>query len=733
MITMRVTPSPKLFAAVVLTALCVLGNPALAQEAATPVPQESIPPEAAPSVPGVAPGQEALPLEEQAAPDGSITPPVIAVPPEALVPAPTAPLPDTEATYVINLRDADIRSLSEQVSEITDRTLVLDPNVSGVVTVISANPLTASGVWELFQSVLAVQGYVALPSGNLWRIVPQATIREGGTTPQETPNPGRLDVITELVPLRNFPATTAVAALRPLVASYGYIEAIVDTNTLVITDTAENVRRIEDIVRTLDVDNGQQVYSVRLRNADATQVAEALKGALGTPVEGAPGNALVPRITVDPRSNTILVNADPQTFAIARDIAANLDIPGPPAPSNLPVTRVYNLRFADAASMAEVLQGLVGSGGIATNPVTEALPDPDFFSGEVVDATLGQLETAPIESFTAPTEENISIQPVVASNAIIVRAREEVQADLAALIGQLDQRRPQVLIEAAIVEVSGDIAEALGVQLGFGSAAPPAGFAATSFSPQGPTLRNILALLDAPVAPGISPQGLSIGLSREDQFGLLLQALGTSTKANLLSNPSITTLDNQPAEIVVGQNVPFRTGSFTSEGSTQSTIERRDVGITMRVVPRVNQGDVVQLDITQEVSSLSQAAVQGAADIITNTRVIKTTVLADNGGTIVLGGLISDDRQTNRTGVPGLSRLPVVGGLFRSTQESARRQTLFVFLRPTILRTRGDVSAVSGNRFQRLRAIEADPNDQRSLLTEPKPVRRLPVEIDGLY
>lgn len=538
-------------------------------------------------------------------------------------------------------------------------------------------------------------------------------------------------MITELVPLRNFPATTAVAALRPLVASYGYIEAIVDTNTLVITDTAENVRRIEDIVRALDVDNGQQVYSIRLRNADATEVGAALQGTLGTPVEGAPGNALLPKITVDARSNTILLTADPETFAVARDIAVNLDIPGPPAPSLVPVTRVYNLRFADAASMAEVLQGLVSSGGLATNPVTEALPDPDFFSGEVVDATLGQLaDPPPVASLAA---EDISIQAVVASNAIVVRARAEVQADLAALIGQLDQRRPQVLIEAAIVEVSGDIAEALGIQLGFGSAAPPAGFAATSFSPGGPTLRNILNLLGAPVTPGISPQGLSIGLSREDQFGVLLQALGSSSKANLLSNPSITTLDNQPAEIIVGQNVPFRTGSFTSEGSTQNTIERRDVGITMRVVPRVNQGDVVQLDITQEVSSLAQASVQGAADIITNKRSIKTTVLADNGGTIVLGGLISDDRQSNRTDVPGLSRLPVVGGLFKSSQETARRQTLFVFLRPTILRTRGDVSAVSGNRFQRLRAIEANPGDQGSLLTEPKPVRRLPVEIDGLY
>lgn len=705
-----------------------LAGQAVAQVADTPAP--------AAGEPAIIEETVLPPPEEPAAPGPSDATPVEGLSPEAYVPLPAIGsddqvLPDSGPTFVINLRDADIRSLSEQVSEITSRTLVLDPNVTGVVTVISTTPLTAAGVWELFQSVLSVQGFAALPAGDLWRIVPQAAIREGGTTPQETPNPGRLDVITELVPLRNFPAATAVAALRPLVASFGYIEAIVDTNTLVVTDTAENVRRIEDIVRALDVDNGQEVYSIRIRNADAQEVGAALQGALGSAVEGAAGNTLIPRVTVDARSNTILLTTDSRTIEVARDIVADLDVPGPPVPSVLPVTRVYSLRFADAESMAEVLQGLVGSGGIATNPIAESLPDPDFFSGEVVDATLGQLATAPpVSSLQA---EDISIQAVVDSNAVVVRARAEVQADLAALIGQLDQRRPQVLIEAAIVEVSGDIAEALGVQLGFGAAAPPAGFAATSFSPGGPTLRNILTLLGTRVAGSVSPQGLSIGLSNEDEFGILLQALGSSTKANLLSNPSITTLDNQAAEIVVGQNVPFRTGSFTSEGSTQNTIERRDVGITMRVIPRVNQGDVVQLDIEQEASSLAQSTVQGAADLITNTRSIKTTVLADNGGTIVLGGLISDDRQSTQTDVPGLSRIPVVGGLFRSRQESARRQTLFVFLRPTILRTRGDAQAIAGSRFQRLRAIEAVPPHQGSLLLAPKPVQRLPVEIDGLY
>ncbi|MCU0800954.1 MAG: type II secretion system secretin GspD [Rhodobacteraceae bacterium] len=637
--------------------------------------------------------------------------------------------PNPDETFVINLRDADIRALAEQVAEITDRTLILDPNVTGIVTVISTEALDKDGVWELFQSVLAVQGYAALPSGNLWRIVPQQVIREGGGAIESTDQPGRLDVVTRLVPLQNFPAATAVGALRPLVASFGYIEAVVDTNTLVITDTAENVARIESIARALDADDGQQVFTIPIRNANAADVGAAIQNVLGTDAAGTVGG---PRVTVDARANLLLLSADQPTYDMVLAIVADLDVPGRAVPSAVPVTRVYNLRFADATALADVLRGLVGSSGAgvqATNPVAEALPP-------AVDPATGQPVAPvppPVSSFAA---EEITIQPALESNAIVVRARAEVQADLAALIAELDQRRPQVLIEAAIVEVSGDISEQLGVQLGLGAGTPPGGFAATSFSTAGPSLDGILSLLGVPAAGAISG-GVSIGLAREDRFGLLLQALGQSSKANLLSTPSITTLDNQAAEIVVGQNVPFRTGSFDRGGDGSNaftTIERQDVGITMRVVPRVNQGDVIQLDIAQEVSSLVNTSVAGAADLITNRRSIQTTVLADNGGTIVLGGLITDDRQSTRSEVPGLGRAPLIGGLFRSRSESNRRQTLFVFLRATILRDGADTAQVASDRFQRLRAIEAVPVDEQgSLLTAPQPIRRLPVEIEGLY
>lgn len=660
---------------------------------------------------------------------------------------------DAPETFVISLRDADIRALAEQVSEITGRTLILDPSVEGEVTVISAEPLDAAGVWELFQSVLRVQGFAALRSGSIWRVIPQETVREAGGLLGDAPDAGAQDVVTRLVQLRNFPVATAVGALRPLVASFGYIEALPETNTLVITDNVENVDRIEAIALTLDQGDGTQVSTIPVRNADAAEIAEAL-----TSILSPEGGGLAPRVAVESRSNVLLVRGDAEMVARVRLLAEELDQPGRELPSLIPVTRVYRLAFADAAALVEVLRGVIGiQSASAINPVAVSLEDqvrpavpfedPGVANGfGLGDDGAGIVDDGPVETelaFAAPppvaslAAEDITIQPAPAINAVVVRARAEVQADLGALIAQLDQRRPQVLIEAAIVEISGEISEQLGVQLGFGSAAPSAGFAATSFSPAGLTLRNILRLLRVPTAVGVADEGLSVGLSSEDEFGILVQALARSSRANLLSTPSITTLDNQVAEIVVGQNVPFRTGEFSTEGNNSNnpftTIERQDVGITLRVNPRITQGDIVQLEVVQEVSSLIEPTVQDAADIITSQRQIRTTVLADNGATIVLGGLITDDRLSSDTKVPLLGDIPVVGRLFGSDAESGAKRTLFVFLRPTILRTRSAVTSVSDNRFQRLKSIEATATPSASLLREPKPIRRLPVEINGLY
>ena len=277
------------------------------------------------------------------------------------------------------------------------------------------------------------------------------------------------------------------------------------------------------------------------------------------------------------------------------------------------------------------------------------------------------------------------------------------------------------------------VAERLGVQLGLGPNVPQGAIAATSFNNGGGTsLAAVLAAVGVQSGTALST-GLTIGAGVND-FGILVQALSQSTRARLLSTPSVTTLDNEPATIVVGQNVPFRTGSFATDGNTLTpftTIERRDVGITMNVVPRITDGNVVQLSIEQEISSLTQAAVEGAADLVTNRRVINTTVMADNRGTVVLGGLITDDTTRGKSKVPVLGDVPVIGELFKSRNARNAQRTLFVFLRPTILRSRADVEAASTARYNRVRAADA-VTLPKTILKE-KRVRQLPLEIQGLY
>jgi general secretion pathway protein D len=291
------------------------------------------------------------------------------------------------------------------------------------------------------------------------------------------------------------------------------------------------------------------------------------------------------------------------------------------------------------------------------------------------------------------------------------------------------------MIEAAIAEITGDDAEQLGIQIGAGGAAltGPSG-GGTSFSNTGPSMSQILGALGVPIA-SLLGEGATANINVTDNFSLLVQALGVSTKANLLSVPQVTVLDNAPAEIVVGQNVPFVTGSIltnTSSATPYTTIERGDVGITLRIIPRINAGEVVRLDVSQEASSIATGLTVSASDIITNRRSINTTVLADNGQTIVLGGLVSDDTMESKRQVPILGDIPIVGELFKSRKESRTKRTLFIFLKPTILRTSDDATAIAKEKYDRLRADEAANRRKNSLLLNPPPPR-LTVEIDGIY
>lgn len=615
-------------------------------------------------------------------------------------------LDDTNADFVINLRNTDIAVLAEQVSEITERTLVINPGLNGEVTVISAKPLTQTGVWQLFQSMLRVRGFVAVDAGVIWEVVPEteALARAGGQ-----PIGGRAgeqDMITKLLPLERLPSSEAVRVLRPLVAQTGYIEAVADPNAIILTDTQANVDRIIAIAKTFDTPAEQRTEVIRFSFAEAEAVAAAMTDVLGT-------SGTAAKISVDAASNVMLVRGTERDINQIRELAQDLDVAPRSNPQVQKRTHLYELEYADAEVIAEIVANTLQGGTDIVNPVAQA-----------VDGSTSSQPTGP-----AP---EVSVQASTQTNAVVIRGTSEQIQEAISLIAALDQRPAQVMIEAAIVEVSGDVAERLGVQLGLADNLPDRGIAATSFGNGGASLGNVLAALGVSQAAGLA-SGLTIGGSA-DNFGILIQALSQSTQANLLSTPSITTTDNKPATIVVGQNVPFRTGSFATDGNTATpftTIERRDVGITMQVLPRVTSNGIVRLEIAQEVSSLVNANVEGAADLITNRRVIETTVQAQDGGTIVLGGLITDDNRASNGKVPGLGDAPIIGSLFRSRSNDQTRRTLFVFMRPTVIDSQNKAQSVANRQFQRLRKADA-AEPPRSLLQERK-VNRMPLEINGLY
>lgn len=620
--------------------------------------------------------------------------------------AQSAVLNDDKADFVINLRNAEISVLAEQVSEITDRTLVINPGLTGDVTVISAKPLTQAGVWSLFQSMLRVRGFVAVEAGVIWEIIPETqSVAKGGTIAPGG-RAGDQDVITKLVPLDRLPSAEAVRVLRPLVAQTGYIEALTDPNAIIITDTQANVDRIVAIARTFDTPAEQRTEVIRFNFAEADTVAQAMTDVLGSSGTGA-------KISVDVASNVLLVRGNERDISLIRQLARDLDVAPRTNPQVQKRTHLYALKFGDAEVVAEIVANTLQGGTDIVNPVAEAVD--------------GQAPAQP----SGPAPE-VSIEASTETNSIVIRGTSNQIQEATSLIAALDQRPKQVMIEAAIVEVSGDVAERLGVQLGLGDNLPNGGIAATSFGNGGTSLGNVLSALGVSQASGLA-SGLTLGGSA-DNFGILVQALSQSTQANLLSTPSITTTDNKAATIVVGQNVPFRTGSFSTDGNTATpftTIERRDVGITMQVLPRVTSNGIVRLEIAQEVSSLVNANVEGAADLITNRRVIETTVQAQDGGTVVLGGLITDDSRSSLGKVPGLGDVPVIGGLFRSKSNDQTRRTLFVFMRPTIIDSQHKANAVAKRQYQRVRKADA-AEPPRSLLKERK-VERLPLEINGLY
>ena len=638
----------------------------------------------------------------------------------AAAPAPATPPPASIAAsngddkITVNFVNADIQSVIKTVGQHTGRNFILDPRVTGTVNIVSDRPVSRDLLYQIFLSALRVQGYAAVEEGGFVKIVPEAEAKTsaGPVGEQAARVPGDR-IVTQVFILQHESAVQLVPVLRPLVTANNFIAAYAANNAIVITDYAENVRRIERIIRSIDLPSGAEVQIIRLANASAIDIAQMLQRVVPemSPTPSSPGTPPKAAVAVDTRTNSLLVRSDaPQVMARIKSLALGLDTPGAGS-GNI---YVVFLRNAEAVRIAETLRALMS--GAESSRTTTTLTTP---GGNTQTQTTASLSTASGPS-ASPSPSSV-IQAYPPTNSIIITATEPLYRSLRTVIDSLDQRRQQVYVEALIVEVATGLAAEFGVQWNAGTNVGNGQtvFGGTNFST---TIgSNILNIAQDPRNAG---NGLNVGLIRGTlkipgtnieiaNLQVLARALEGDSGANVLSTPNVLTLDNEEAKIVVGQNVPFITGSYTpvagSANNPFQTIERKDIGITLRVTPTVSEAGAVKLKIFQEVSSVTRdKALVQSADIITNKRSLESTVLVDNGQIVVLGGLIQDDQQSSVDKVPLLGDIPWIGALFKYESRSRKRTNLMIFLRPVIVKDERGAAAITADRYEYIRNLQSD-------------------------
>lgn len=591
-----------------------------------------------------------------------------------------------EETWRLNLKDADIRAFVTQVADITGYSFVVDPRVKGKVTVLSSAPMNKDEIYDLFLAVLQVHGFTAIPGEEVIKVVQQVDAKQSAESLDRFTQVPSEQLITRVIQIDNANALELVPILRPLVAKYGHLAGVAAANALIVSDHSSNIRRIEQIVRELDSPSKYEVEVIQLEEAWVGDMVELLQE-LAPDELGQGGGENAARkysVTADERSNRLILRGDETFREKMRSLITKLDQPSATGGT----TKVIRLSHADAENLTEILKGVMG----------ELAKESSGSNGSAG----GNSGTSRNSGFAVFADEGL--------NALVVRGEPSMMQEAEQIVQALDVRRAQVMIEAAIVEISDELGQDLGVQLAVGDesgeSTPVAG---TNFNNVGRSLGDVLGaiLTDSLIEPATGGITLGAGQRNEDgiSWGILLQALSTSAAANLLSTPSIITLDNQESEIIVGQNVPFRTGqsTVTGDGTTNpfTTIERRDIGLTLKVTPTISADGLVRLVVEQTTENIGDS-VESASDIITNKREIKTTVLADDGETIVLGGLTTDDLQINKSKVPLLGDIPVLGRLFSSESERRVKRNLLVFLRPTIMLGKAESIAATDKKFQSL-------------------------------
>ena len=605
-----------------------------------------------------------------------------------------------QETWQMATKGANIQEFVAQVARITGKTFIVDPKLKGQVTVISDTPLGKDGVYALFLSVLRLQNYTAVPSGDVIRIQQSAT---GKQTPGVLGRPEAAapeELMTEVIAVQNTASDELLKLLRPLIPQYGHIGSVTNPNVVIISDHADNILRLKKLIREIDVADEDEVVMVPLQEAWVGNVAAILEKVAPDQIGSAAKGPTKVQVIANERNNSLVLRGKPRPIAEVMKIIDKLDRPATTTDS----TQVVLLSHADAENISKILTSVVGQSSKAGKEANQ----------------------------------DVTIAADTTLNAIVVKADPGTMSEILTLLEKLDTPRAQVMIEAAIVEVAIDEGSSLGVEMaagdGGGDSVP---LVSTSLNGVISTVLagtisadnseisviNGLSSITSPTLAGakIDTEGVS--------FGAVVNALANNSDANLLSTPSILTLDNQEAKILVGREVPFRTGSFSTTGDGTSnpftTVNRQDVGIELVVTPHVFENNDVRMEILQKITNVINTPVGGSAfaDVVTSKRTIETTVLAADGQTIVLGGLIQDDINSTNVRVPVLGKIPLLGALFRSTTKDRTKTNLLVFLRPTILQSTENSTQLSLDRYQQIWELDQPKN------TQPASVN----DLDGLY
>lgn len=659
-----------------------------------------------------------------------------AIPPEGVATA-------GNGMVTLNLRNADLQALIVTVSEATGKNFIVDPRVKAKVNLISAKPMPPDELYNVFLSVLQVHGFAAVPKGEVIKIVPDVNAKQDGVeVSPPTRAVGADELVTEVVTLRHVQAAPLLTALRQLMPQQAALSVHPESNSLILTDRAGNVARMKDILARVDHPGSDEIETIRLKHASATDIVKTLtqlrsrmgpgsaRPAGGT-APGAANNPSISSFAADERTNSVLLSGDKAEREKLRAVVVYLDTPMERAGN----TQVFYLKYARASDLVPILQG-------SNRPVSRAGSTTTAGGSSSGLAGGGSMNTSGSGNVNAGLvgiggRQDAIVLADEATNALVITAPPSVMRELESIVQQLDIRRAQVLVEAIIAELSDDFSRKLGVQM-----------AAYSPKNKGPvgvsTFNGLLAAIAGaaanPVAAvGALGDGLNMGLGdfdgRDTDFGVLISALAGDANNNILSTPSLLTLDNQEASIVVGKNVPILTGSYASTGAGTTpatpfqTVSREDIGVKLKVKPSISPEGAVRLELEQEVSSIDAAA-QSDAGLITNKRNVKTTVLAQDGDVVVLGGLIDEVVSDRKNKVPGLGDIPLLGELFTYRDTGRQKRNLMIFIRPLVMRDRATAASYAAEKYNAFREQQVEFSHNPLGFAVPSDYPLLP-QIDG--